>query len=472
MSEREAQRIYFNHFKSFYFIGIAGAGMSALAQIMHAAGFQVAGSDLNKSDVTEQLLKREISVVCNHNDSLLLEYEVIVVSSAIDDSNPEYVLAKRNNKVIISRGELLAVLIRHYISIAIAGSHGKTTTASLLKSILLAADYDPTCAIGVQPSTKDNNFRLGTGPYFILEVDESDASFLKTRPNFCIVTSIDADHLNNYESQFQGLIDAFSNWVNTLPFCGLSLLCQDDENIQKILPEIKKPYVTYGFSQDSDIQIRYDTTNTNYTSFTVSAACWNKKLSAVLPMFGKHNALNATVAIALAWHLNIPDAVIKKALTAFKGVYRRFERYEQVPMLPKETVLIDDYGHHPHEIEVMLNTINSIWPKRRLLVFFQPHRYTRTQALFNEFIQVLSVSTVAQLFLVEEYPANEQYIEGATSNALNRAIEAKNIVNTQYLHKKDVLTTLKHVAREQDIILFQGAGDMSFLLNELGLIYV
>jgi UDP-N-acetylmuramate--alanine ligase len=449
-----------------HFVGIGGAGMSGIAEILHNLGYQISGSDLKESQATRHLKKLGITVNQGHAAGQVKDSDVVVVSSAVTAENPDIDAARRLRIPVIRRAEMLAEIMRFRHGIAIAGTHGKTTTTSLVASLLAEGGLDPTFVIGGQLNSIGSNARLGGGKYLVAEADESDASFLYLQPMMAILTNIDADHLETYDGDFRRLSRTFLEFIHRLPFYGLAVLCVDDTGIREILNEIKRPIVTYALDQEADfmaINLRYDHT---HTSFTVSRRGRPDWLQVSLNLPGRHNVQNALGAIAIAVELGVPDAAIIKALRNFGGIDRRCNVLGSIHIDDKEVTIIDDYAHHPTEIRATMSAVRSGWPGIRLVVVFQPHRHTRTRDLFDQFCKVLGEIDV--LLLLHVYPAGEQRIAGADSPSLYNAIAAQGTVQAVLVESRaDLMSVLPGVLMDKDILLIMGAGDIGLLGGEL-----
>lgn len=446
-----------------HFIGIGGAGMGGIAEVVANLGYKVSGSDVAEGAMTRRLQSLGVTVYKGHNAEHIDGADVIVVSTAIDAANPEIIAAREKRIPIVRRAEMLAELMRFRQGIAVAGTHGKTTTTSLTTSVLVEGGLDPTYVIGGKLNSSASNSKLGTGEYLVAEADESDASFLHLQPMIAVVTNIDADHMSTYGGDFAKLKQTFVEFLHHLPFYGLAVLCVDDEHVRDILPEVARPIVTYGFSADADVQavdVRFEGTQSH---FSVHRPKGRPPLDIVLNLPGRHNVLNALAAIAIASELDVPDQAIIDGLRKFAGVGRRFQQYGDITFASgKKATLVDDYGHHPREMQATLDAVRNVWPTRRLVQVFQPHRYSRTRDLFEDFAQVLSATDV--LVLLDVYPASEQPIPGADGRALARAIRIRGKVDPIFVTDvEDVPGVLKHILQDGDIILTQGAGSVGAL---------
>lgn len=441
-----------------HFIGIGGSGMGGIAEVMHSIGYAVSGSDLHKSNMTQRLVSMGIKVHVGHSSENVHGCDVVVISSAVREDNPEVQEARKQRLPVIPRAEMLGELMRFRQGIAIAGTHGKTTTTSLVASLLAEDGLDPTFVIGGRLNSMGTHASLGTGKYLVAEADESDASFLYLKPVMATVTNIDVDHMETYHNNFDELRQTFDDFLQQLPFYGLAILCVDDPVIrEEIVPRLTKPLLTYGFSEEATLRAIDLQPYQGQTRFKVlrEQMHW---LDVSLNLPGEHNVLNALAAMAVAHEVGVSDRAIQQALATFSGIGRRFQM--QTLSLPQgEILLIDDYGHHPREIAAVLQAIEAGWPKRRLILVFQPHRYTRTQALFNDFVEVLS--QVDKLLLLDIYPAGETPIAGITSQKLSQAIAAQGKCKPVYMANPNHLAQkLASLLKDQDIVLTLGAGNI------------
>lgn len=449
-----------------HFIGIGGAGMSGIAEVLTNLEYTVSGSDLNENTATSRLRELGAKIVIGHAAENIKDCEVVVTSTAVKDDNPEVIAARELRIPIIPRAEMLAELMRFRYGIAVAGTHGKTTTTSLVASLLAEADMDPTYVIGGKLNSSASNAKLGAGRYLVAEADESDASFLLLQPMMSIVTNIDADHLSTYGGDFENLKQTFVEFLHHLPFYGRAVLCIDDEHIRNILPKVTRPVVTYGIENEADVQGSNVVYKGMQSHFDVCLPGRDSKINITLSLPGKHNVLNALAAIAIAHQLGVKDEVIQKALTGFQGIGRRMQQYGDITIGSKTITLVDDYGHHPTEVEASIKAIRTAWPERRLVVVFQPHRYTRTHDLFEDFSQVLASPDV--LILSEVYPAGESAIAGADGRSLSAAIRARGLVNPVFVeHIDDVPEVLSHIIENNDVVLTLGAGNVGALASKL-----
>lgn len=451
--------------KRIHFVGIGGAGMGGIAEVLLNEGYQVTGSDRQAGAMTERLEKQGAKVFFGHNAENVKDAHVVVVSSAIDASNPEIIAANEARIPVIRRAEMLGELMRFRHGIAVAGTHGKTTTTSLLATIFAQAGLDPTFVIGGLLNSAGTNARLGSSRYLIAEADESDASFVHLQPMVSIVTNIEADHMDTYEGDFQRMLDTYLEFLHNLPFYGLAVLCIDDPVIRKLLPEIGRKYLTYGLSEDADVRAIDIEPGLNRSDFTVIRE-GHEDLRVTLNSGGQHNVLNALAAIAVATDVGIEDKAIQDALLAFAGIGRRFEQLGEFSTSVGEVTLIDDYGHHPTEVEATIKVARTNWPDRRLVMAYQPHRFTRTRDLYEDFVRVLS--QVDALLLLEVYSAGEQPIDGADSKALCRSIRLRGQVEPIYVKDKEELPKLlADVLSDGDVVLTQGAGNIGQIAKTL-----
>lgn len=449
-----------------HFIGIGGAGMSGIAEVLINQGYEISGSDLKASSVTERLEKKGAKVFIGHAAENIAGVDVIVNSSAVNNSNPEIIQARESRIPIVRRAEMLGELMRYRHGIAVAGTHGKTTTTSLMASILAAADQDPTFIIGGLVNSTGTNAQLGASRYLVAEADESDASFLHLQPMVAIVTNIDADHMETYGGDFSKLKKTFIEFLHNLPFYGLAVLCGDDPVIRDIMPDISRPILTYGLNEGNDFRAINVKQSQMHSEFDVIRPGYEKPLHIRLHIPGIHNVLNATAVIAVATDEGLSDEAIQQGLENFQGVGRRFQVYGNFPVGTGEAMLVDDYGHHPREVQAIVRAVRDGWPDRRLVMVYQPHRYTRTRDLYEDFVDVLS--TVDALILLEVYSAGEDAIPGADSRHLCRSIRARGIIEPIFVESVDgVPDIIKDLVRAGDIVITQGAGNVGVLSPEL-----
>ncbi len=452
--------------RQIHFVGIGGAGMSGIAEVLHNLGYQVSGSDMKLNRATEHLQSLGVQIMMDHDENHINGSDVVVVSSAVGKDNPELLAARKKRIPIVRRAEMLAELMRFRQGIAIAGTHGKTTTTSLIASVLAEAKLDPTYVIGGLLNSGGSHAKLGTGKYLVAEADESDASFLHLQPVMTVLTNIDSDHLDTYDGDFQNLKNNFLEFLHRLPFYGLAVLCIDDIGVDSIMSELSRPFVTYGFAKNADYRATITRHEKGKSFFTVSKVGQENWLEIELNMPGKHNVLNALAAIAIADELDVNDEAIMDALAKFAGIDRRCDVLGVIELAGKRTLLIDDYAHHPVEIAAILESVRDGWPGQRIVAVFQPHRYSRTQDLFDDFCQILSELDV--LILLDVYSAGEAVVSGADSRALSRSIRMRGKLDPFYLEKREELPTmLSNVVEEEDILLMMGAGDIGVLSREL-----
>ncbi|MEO6696424.1 MAG: UDP-N-acetylmuramate--L-alanine ligase [Gammaproteobacteria bacterium] len=442
-----------------HFVGIGGAGMGGIAEVLLNLDYAVSGSDIHDNAVTRRLASLGARVAIGHDARHIADADVVVVSTAVADDNPEVSAARSRRIPVIPRAEMLAELMRFRYGIAIAGTHGKTTTTSLVASLLAEGGLDPTFVIGGRLNSAGTHARLGQGQYLVAEADESDASFLYLQPMVAVVTNIDADHMETYGGDFNKLRQTFIEFLHHLPFYGLAVLCLDDPVVREILPQVTRPVLTYGLSDDADVRASAVQQDRACTHFQVQRAGQADALHVTLNMPGQHNVLNALAAISVAQELGVSDAAIQQGLINFQGISRRFQVYGEIATAAGEIMLVDDYGHHPREIAATLQAIRAGWPERRLVVAFQPHRYTRTRDLLDDFARILS--EVEVLVLCEVYAAGETPIAGADGRALARAIRARGKNEPVLVERAaDLPETLPGLLHAGDILLILGAGDI------------
>ncbi len=459
--------------QTIHLVGIGGAGVGGIAEVLLNLGYNVQGSDIKANTVTRRLESLGAKIWIGHSRELVENADVVVISSAVSASNPEVEAAHARRIPVVPRAEMLAELMRFRFGVAIAGTHGKTTTTSLVASVLAEGGLDPTFVIGGRLNSAATNARLGEGRYLVAEADESDASFLHLQPIIAAVTNIDADHLGTYEGDFLRLQQTFLEFLHHLPFYGLAVLCTDDPVIRELLPEITRPVMSYGIDNaDADLlatDIRQDGA---ITEFTVRAKGRGKRgdndqLQVKLNLPGRHNVLNALAAIAIARELEVEDDAILRALAGFQGVGRRFHSYGEVTVSKDaRALLVDDYAHHPREIAATVAAARAGWPERRLVVVFQPHRYSRTRDLFDDFSEVLN--SVDALVLTEVYAAGEERVAGADGRALSRSIRSRGKIEPVFVSRlRELPQALRGVVRDGDLVLMLGAGDIGALAAEM-----
>jgi UDP-N-acetylmuramate--alanine ligase len=451
--------------KRVHMLGIGGSGMAGIAEVLLNLGYGVSGSDLKKSAATQRLVELGAKVSYGHKAEFVKGADAVVVSTAVKEGNPELAWARENLIPVVRRAEMLAELMRFRYGIAIAGTHGKTTTTSLVASVLAEGGLDPTFVVGGRVKAAGSNARLGAGSYFVAEADESDASFLLLTPLISVVTNIDADHLETYGGDFKKLRATFVDFLHRLPFYGLAVLCADDAVVREVMPAIGRPIMTYGFASDANVRaedVRPEGTATHFVVVMPDGQRADMKVN--LP--GRHNVQNALAAVAVAHELGVPFDAIRRALDRFEGVGRRCESHGEIRVDGKRVLVVDDYGHHPREIAATFQAMRSAHPSRRLTVAFQPHRYTRTRDLFEDFCSVLS--TADALFLTEVYAAGEEPIEGADGRALARCIRVRGKIEPVFVKSAaDVAEALSGVAQDGDLLLTLGAGDIGQLPSML-----
>jgi UDP-N-acetylmuramate--alanine ligase len=452
--------------KRIHFIGIGGAGMSGIAEVLINQGYEISGSDLRESTVTRRLQAKGATIFFGHSESNVEGANVVVNSSAVDEHNPEMTGARNHRIPIVRRAEMLGELMRYRHGIAVAGTHGKTTTTSLLASVLAAGDCDPTFVIGGLLNSAGANAQLGASRYLVAEADESDASFLHLQPMVAIVTNIDADHMDTYDGDFSKVKKTFVEFLHNLPFYGLAVVCGDDPVVQEIIPEIARPVLTYGFDEGNDYRAINVTQNAMSTSFTAMRPDGLKAVDITVNMPGHHNVLNALAAVAVATDEGLADVAIQSGLQQFQGVGRRFQVYGEYEVQEGSAMLVDDYGHHPREVAATISAIREGWPERRLVMVYQPHRFTRTRDLYEDFVDVLS--QVDSLVLLEVYSAGETPIPGADSRHLCRSIRGRGHVDPIFVEGVDgVPEVIADIVLPGDIVLTQGAGNVGLLAVEL-----
>lgn len=449
-----------------FMVGIGGSGMSGIAEVLARLGYAVAGSDVHEGSVVARLRSLGITVFIGHRASNIEDADVLVVSSAIDETNPELMAAREQRIPVVPRAEMLAELMRYRYGIAVAGTHGKTTTTSLIASVFGEAGEDPTFVIGGLLNKAGTNAQLGAGRYLVVEADESDASFLHLLPMISVVTNVEADHMDHYGGEYANYEHAFIEFLHNLPFYGLAILCIDDPGVRALLPQVTRQVKTYGVHPDADFKVSDVRSLGMQTQFTVSRPDDQSDLEITLNMPGHHNALNAAAAIAVASELEIPDDAIRQGLHTFAGVGRRFSALGDVSWQSGSALLLDDYGHHPTEVAATLRAARAACPERRLVMVFQPHRYSRTRDLYDDFVAVLAECAV--LILLEVYSAGEDPIPGADSRSLARSIRQRGTVDPIFVaDPADVAGVLVNVLTDGDLLLTQGAGNIGRLAQQL-----
>ncbi len=448
-----------------HFVGIGGAGMSGIAEVMLNLGYTVSGSDASPGAATQRLQALGARIHEGHAAANVAQADALVVSSAIRSDNPELVAARARRIPVVPRAEMLAELMRLKQGIAIAGTHGKTTTTSLVASILAAGGLDPTFVIGGRLNSAGVNARLGAGEYIVVEADESDASFLHLSPVISVVTNIDNDHMETYGHDLARLRQAFVEFIARLPFYGRAVLCVDDQRVREILPLVSKPMLTYGFAADAQVRavaVAPDGTGMRFTVVREQRAA----LAVRLALPGEHNVRNALAAIAVAQELGLPDGAVLEALEGFKGVGRRFARMGEIPIAGGAFTLVDDYGHHPVEMAATLAAARGAFPGRRIMLVFQPHRYTRTRDCFEDFVEVLSRADA--LLLTEVYAAGEAPIVAADGRSLARALRLASRVEPVFVESVEALPrAVLDAARPGDVVITMGAGSIGTVAQKL-----
>ncbi len=442
-----------------HFVGIGGVGMGGIAEVMINLGYSVSGSDMARNALVKRLESLGARIYQSHEAANVEGVDVVVVSSAISEDNPEVAVAREIRIPVIRRAEMLGELMRFKQGIAIAGTHGKTTTTSLVASLLTEGGLDPTYVIGGKLNSSSTNAYLGQSEWLVAEADESDASFLSLQPVIAIVTNIDADHLSAYENDFDRLKNAFVEFLQHLPFYGLAVMCIDDEDVRALVDRISRPVMTYGFSEDADVRGMNFRQERMKSNFDVKLPDGTEMRQITLNLPGKHNAQNALAAVAVGWELGLRGQNMRRAFQNFQGIGRRAQQLGHLLLEDGHAELIDDYGHHPREVAATLKAIKSGRPSNRLVVVFQPHRFTRTRDLFDDFIEVLSEADV--LLLCEVYPAGETPIAGADGRALSRAIRQRGVIDPIFVSAVDqVAKTLEGVLIPNDVVLTLGAGSI------------
>ena len=455
--------------KHLHFVGIGGSGMNGIAEVLLNLGFQVSGSDIGSNSATRRLKKLGATVYLGHDGQNLTSADAVVVSTAVKPDNPEVLAARARRIPVVPRAMMLAELMRLRQGIAVAGTHGKTTTTSLVASVLAKGGFDPTFVIGGKLNSSGANARLGTGEFIVAEADESDASFLYLHPIIAVITNIDADHMETYGHDFGRLKQAFVDFVEHLPFYGMAMLCIDDANVREILPRISKPVTTYGFSEDAQIRAVNVCHQGGQMRFT--AQCRQngapRDLDVTLNLAGEHNVLNALAAIAVALEAGVAEDAVVAALEEFQGVGRRFQRCGEIALTGGGSfTLIDDYGHHPVEMRATLAAVRGAFPGKRLVLAFQPHRYTRTRDLFEDFVKVLR--SVDALVLGEVYAAGEPQIVAADGRALMHALRVAGQSEAVFVENiQDMPQAIMQMARDGDVVITMGAGSIGGVPNKL-----
>ena len=451
--------------KVIHFVGIGGAGMGGIAEVLLNEGYQVTGSDIGVNPVVKRLTKLGATIAIGHSSDNVKDASVIVVSTAIDKENIELLTAQELRIPVVRRAEMLAELMRFRHGIAIAGTHGKTTTTSLIASIMAEGELDPTFVIGGLLNSAGTNARLGKSRYLVAEADESDASFLHLQPMVSVITNIDADHMETYDGDFEKLKDTYIDFLHNLPFYGLAVVCTDNEVVEELLPRIGRQVITYGFNKDADVRAVEYKQQSGVSTFTVQRKD-KADLAISLNLPGEHNVLNSLAAIAVATDEGVSDEAIVASLGKFEGIGRRFESLAKLTTEQGEIDVIDDYGHHPSEVAATIKAMRNGWPERRLVMMFQPHRFSRTRDLFEDFVEVLS--EVDSLVLLDVYAAGEEHISNADSKALARSIRSRGSVEPIYVSSTDQLPTIMNsILKDGDMLITQGAGNIGAIAREL-----
>jgi len=467
MADREGYAVpEMRRVRRIHMIGVGGTGMCGIAEVLVNLGYTVSGSDLRASSVTDHLRAVGVAICLGHSGEHIAGADVVVTSSAVPADNPELLAARAARIPVVPRAEMLAELMRYRHGIAVAGTHGKTTTTSLIAAVFAAGGLDPTFVIGGRVNSTGSNAQLGASRFLIAEADESDASFLHLQPMVTVLTNIEADHMETYGGDFRRLEETFVGFLHNLPFYGLAVLCLDDPVLRGLLPQVGRPTLTYGFAEDADYRITDLEPRGLRTRFTVQRPAPAAPLPVDLAMPGRHNVQNATAAIAVATDQGVADAAIAASLAQFDGVGRRFSLLGELALPDGAALLVDDYGHHPTEVRATLAAARQAWPGRRLVMIYQPHRYSRTRDLYEDFVAVLSDCDA--LLLLEVYPAGESPVPGADGRALARSIRQRGQLEPVYL--KDaaaVPATLRGTLRDGDVVVTQGAGDIAGLARQL-----
>jgi UDP-N-acetylmuramate--alanine ligase len=465
MAQSECMRM--RRIRRIHFVGIGGSGMGGIAEVLVNLGYQISGSDIQENAVTHRLAGLDVRISLGHRPEHVQGADVVVVSSAITNDNSELQAARGLRIPIVPRAEMLAELMRFRYGIAVAGTHGKTTTTSLVAHLLAQGGLDPTFVVGGRVISTASHAKLGAGYYLVAEADESDASFLYLQPMIAVVTNLDTDHLSSYGGDFRQLKATFVEFLHHLPFYGLAVICLDDHWLKEILPQIARPVLTYGIDQQADIRAHDIIYTGPQSHFRVTRAQGKESVMVDLNMPGRHNVLNALAAIAVATELGVSDKAICQGLKEFQGIARRFQCLGDVDTQAGRVSLVDDYGHHPSEIQATLDVVRQVWPGRRLLVAFQPHRYSRTRDLFDDFIRVLNQADI--VVILEVYAASEEPIPNADGRTLCRALRARGKLDPVFVqHVWELPSVLGDLVCDGDVVLTLGAGSIGALAAELG----
>jgi UDP-N-acetylmuramate--alanine ligase len=449
-----------------HFVGIGGSGMSGIAEVLLNQGYEISGSDISASPNVRRLTEAGAEIFLGHSETNIENADVVVKSSAVTIENPEIASARERGIPVVRRAEMLAELMRYRHGIAIAGTHGKTTTTSLITAILAEDGLDPTFVVGGRVNSVGTNAKLGGSRYLVAEADESDASFLHLQPMVSVVTNIEEDHMETYGFDFEVMKKTYIEFLHNLPFYGLAVLCIDDEVIRDLLVEVARPILTYGFSEDAAYRLRDLSANKRQCSFVIDRPDNKPSLSIKLNIPGRHNALNAAAAIAVATDEGISDEAIIAGLDKFSGVGRRFEMVGEYQVTGGPAMLVDDYGHHPTEVKATIQAVRDGWSEKRLVMVFQPHRYSRTRDLYEDFVQVLSQVDV--LLVLDVYAAGEEPIAGAGSKNLCGSIRQRGMIDPIFVEQiEEVPKLLGDLVRGGDLVMTQGAGSVSKLVAML-----
>lgn len=466
MDSQEMKTMGMGRARNIHFVGIGGVGMSGIAEVLHNLGYKVSGSDIAENAVTQRLADLGIKVFIGHAADQVSDSDAVVVSSAIDLENPEIAYARENRIPVIPRAEMLAELMRFRYGIAIAGTHGKTTTTSLVASLLAEGGLDPTYVIGGRLNSSGKHAQLGESRYLVAEADESDASFLHLQPVIAVLTNIDMDHMETYGGDIEQLRGAFLEFLRRLPFYGKAVICYDDPMAREILPELTKPVLTYGTHENADIRATGITYSEGVSQFNVVLPDHENSFAVQLNMPGLHNVLNSLAAISVAHELGVSEEAMCRGLENFQGIGRRFQIHGTIQIEKNKAMIVDDYGHHPSEIAATISAIREGWPERRLVMVYQPHRYTRTRDLFEDFTQILSQADA--LLLLNIYSAGEKPIAEADSKALSRAIRLRGQVDPIFVDQPDeIVSVIPAFIEDGDIVLVMGAGSIGHVAEQL-----
>lgn len=449
-----------------HFVGIGGVGMCGIAEVLLNLGYKISGSDIKENAATKRLVAQGADVYIGQSAENIEQAEVVVVSTAISKDNIEVQAAREKRIPVIRRAEMLAEIMRFRYGIAIAGTHGKTTTTSLTASILIEGEIDPTYVIGGKLNSAATNAKLGTGKYFVAEADESDASFLLLQPMMAVVTNIDADHLETHDGDFERYKHSFIEFLHHLPFYGRAIICLDDPVNREILDSVSRPVVTYGIDSDADVKASNIRCDGMQCHFDLSLPEQKESIEITLNLPGKHNVLNSLAAITVAYLLGVEHSAVQKALQTFDGIGRRMQQYGDIKTAKGQVLLVDDYGHHPTEVKATLDAAKNAWKDRRIVVVFQPHRFTRTRDLFEDFSKVLSAADA--LIVTEVYAAGEEHIAGADGRALCAAVRARGRVNPVFVEELSELNaSILDVIDDGDVLLTLGAGSIGSIAEKL-----